>query len=450
MRKHLRKAILCSATSAVFLTGVSTALAVDYIWIGPGADGSGDGNFTTAAHWNPSDNAGTGTGFYALHTFDTNTTHNNIIEWNASGQGTPAISNSIGKLFLREGDTLRTVGNTSQRIIHVGGELEIDGLVDLRNESVSTAGAPRHDLIYIGTAGMKIGPTGEIRVEIGNSSHTNRNSMISLTGNNATHTNQGTIMLKASDVGVGTGDNHGSARLQIAGTNSVFVNKGTVDVKDTARSRIQIENTTAKYVQEAGVTILGTTAGSGAQFRGGILDITGGTFKGTGTARGVSSSNQLKMTVSDSGKLAPGASVGTLTLNTNVDFLSFTGGEYEWELGALSTSNPGVDFDQILMNSGNLTITGGVLKPVFIGSATAPDLSEVFWQSDRSWVVINNTGAGTATGMLEVDNSAWAAHGSFSTMIDGNDLILTWSVIPEPASLGLLALGGLLMRRNRK
>jgi hypothetical protein len=388
--------------------------------------------------------------FGASHNFDTNTTHDNLIGWYAP-------SNTIGGLFLRAGDTFRPRDDLFRRQVTITTTLQIDGLFDIRNAAQSTASPPEQSLTYSG-AGMVISSTGAISAVTLDASaddpsktpHTARETFITLSGASATHANNGTITLKASDVGVGTGDNHGSSRLELTGANSVFINNGTVDVKDTARSRIQVTGTSAEYRQAGGTTILGTAAGSGAQLRGGIVNVTGGVFKGTGTVQGISGTNMLTMTVSGTGTLAPGGSVGTLTFGGDTNSLAFTGGTYEWELGALSTANPGVDFDQIVMTSGNLNITGGALKPVFIGAATAPDLSEAFWQSARSWVVVDNTGSGTASGTLAVDNSAWASHGSFSTLVNDNDLLLNWTPIPEPASLGLLALGGLLMRRGRR
>jgi fibronectin-binding autotransporter adhesin len=189
---------------------------------------------------------------------------------------------------------------------------------------------------------------------------------------------------------------------------------------------------------------------------GGTVNVNGGVLQGTGTMHATATnpaSVSQTVNINNGGTIAPGESAGTLTLGANTTSLNFAvGSTYAWELAALSTANPGTDFDLLQQNSGNLIINGGALLPTFIGSASAPSLSNAFWQNTQSWIVINNTGAGTATGALTVDNTAWASEGFFATAIGGtgNDLILTWTPIPEPASLALVAAGAVLLVPRRK
>jgi fibronectin-binding autotransporter adhesin len=144
--------------------------------------------------------------------------------------------------------------------------------------------------------------------------------------------------------------------------------------------------------------------------------------------------------VSAGGQLAPGNSPGNLTLGNGLTLA----GSYAWELGALSTANPGADYDIVTVTAGNVDITGAQLQ-LNLG-ALAPSANP-FWQTDQTWTgIINDTGAGTLTGAFAtIDNSAWSSLGAFSTTNTGNDVNLVWKVVPEPASTTSAALAGVLM-----
>lgn len=162
------------------------------------------------------------------------------------------------------------------------------------------------------------------------------------------------------------------------------------------------------------------------------------TLGGTGTAG--------KTVVDAGGFIAPGITgVGNLSV---VGDLSIAG-TYSWQLGALSTANPGTNFDQITMTSGNANITGATLSLALGAFAPSGDL---FWQTDQTWGgILSNTGPGTLTGSFAaIDNSAWLSYGTFSTMNSGNDVNLLWTAIPEPSSALLGTLGSLMLLRRRR
>ena len=75
----------------------------------------------------------------------------------------------------------------------------------------------------------------------------------------------------------------------------------------------------------------------------------GGTLAGSGTVG--------TLTVDSGGILSPGNGVGSLTLTNGVTLA----GSYIWELGALSTSNPGSDFDILTIIGGDADITGATI-----------------------------------------------------------------------------------------
>ena len=213
-----------------------------------------------------------------------------------------------------------------------------------------------------------------------------------------------------------------------------------------------LNNGTSTVVVNAGTFILnGTNAYTGATtINAGTLLVNGsiagtvtvnstGTFGGSGTASGAA-------TAASGSFLSAGASsgaVGTLTFSSTLDIsglASGTGGLL-FDLAGTGAS------DKIVLTSGALSIGSGVL-----------DLD------DFSFTTLGGYGVGTYT-LLSTSTSIVGTLGSNLTgtvgglngvlSISGNDLVLTVSAIPEPATyaalagLGVLGLAVLRRRRDR-
>ncbi len=154
----------------------------------------------------------------------------------------------------------------------------------------------------------------------------------------------------------------------------------------------------------------------------------GATLGGTGIVAG--------MVTATSGNIAPGQVVGTLTLAGGVNLSS--GGIYVWDLAANSTNNPGTDFDVLAVTGGSVVLGGtSQLQLNFIGSATAPDAANPFWQTNHSWTILTVGGSASNPGptafptVVNGTNSA----GSFWTSADaGGNIILTYNTggLPTP------------------
>ena len=159
---------------------------------------------------------------------------------------------------------------------------------------------------------------------------------------------------------------------------------------------------------QAGTLLVNNTAGSGTG-SGGVTVSNAGTLGGTGAISGA---------VVCAGVIAPGQSAGTLTLG-GLDLSS--GGTNAWELASLSTTGEGTNFDQLVLTGGNLALGGSAkLQISFIGSATAPDGANAFWQGVRSWKIISLTGSATNTGFTTfpaILNGSFGA-GSFTNFAD--------------------------------
>lgn len=142
------------------------------------------------------------------------------------------------------------------------------------------------------------------------------------------------------------------------------------------------------------------------------------------------------LTVSDGATISPGNSPGNLTVSG--DFT--VAGNYVWELGSLSTDDPGTNYDTITILIGDALILSDAMLVLSLGDH-APSNNE-FWQTEQIWEgIINNVGTGSLTGNFgPIDNSSWSSLGSFSTIQSDNDLNLVWTVIPEPSSLFLISI----------
>jgi fibronectin-binding autotransporter adhesin len=165
----------------------------------------------------------------------------------------------------------------------------------------------------------------------------------------------------------------------------------------------------------------------------------GGTLMGEGIVAGTT-------TIANTGILSPGHSPGVLNFSNGLALQN--GSHYSWELSALSTANPGSNWDQIVVSGGPLSIlSGAILDPKFIGSALAPNTGDPFWHSPHVWNnVINLTNTATnPTGFVNfmINNSAWSQSGFFSaeSAHSGLGVDLVWNPVPEPAAWALLFLG---------
>ena len=144
------------------------------------------------------------------------------------------------------------------------------------------------------------------------------------------------------------------------------------------------------------------------------------------------------------------------------------GSVFEWELGALSTSDPGVNFDQVVVG-GNLVLggTSSLNLDFTLPSLAAadPNAGDPFWNSPHSWKIIDTTTNTGSTNFASITNGTWSL-GHFTTTVgagaDAGDIFLNYLVpgsgsalgtaaVPEPAIWMLAAFGALgsLLFRTR-
>ena len=291
----------------------------------------------------------------------------------------------------------------------------------------------------------------------------------------------------------------------IAAAGSTFSNAGTVTAGSLTLNSSSTANTASNkggtYSQTAGTTTLsgavtlalngGTgaagTAGNDAAFNlsggsftantiavnAGNLNASAGTLNATsvvvaaGAVLSVSETAQVNAPVtmsSDStltgngglfnasvtinGIHAPGSSPGLHTFASGLIYGSASTLNAEFVGDTLGTR--GTDYDAIDVTGGNLTID---LSSVFKLIGSSIDYTAALWDSNRSFIIIDFTGIGTSSGVFSLDTSSagsFAGEGSWSLANSSDDMLLSWTAVPEPASALLGGLGMLLLLRRRR
>jgi fibronectin-binding autotransporter adhesin len=132
---------------------------------------------------------------------------------------------------------------------------------------------------------------------------------------------------------------------------------------------VQTFTPTATSVSNGGTIDVRT----GATFGRGIAVVSGGFLRGNGTVTGA-------VSVASGGVLAPGASPGTITLNSG---LTFTGGTYQVEIAGPTTGN----YDRTVVTAGAINLGSGVANLAF------PSLGGSGFVSTTELVIIQGTGS---------------------------------------------------------
>jgi fibronectin-binding autotransporter adhesin len=196
----------------------------------------------------------------------------------------------------------------------------------------------------------------------------------------------------------------------------------------------------------AGKLVIANTTGSA--LGSGNLILNGGTVSGPGSFTG-------SMTVNSGATIAPGSSPGTL--NTGSQTWN-GGGIYQVEIGN-ATGVDGVDIDQVNITGGlNIAATAGSPFVVDLTSASQPaNFSDT---GNYTWVIAKTTGGitGFDSSVFTIStnnfNSGFSSIGGFFLSQQGNNLVLGYTAVPEPSTIGLgifggAALGFMLIRRRK-
>ena len=283
---------------------------------------------------------------------------------------------------------------------------------------------------------------------IGNSASVGYTANIDIAGNYI-NTIAGVVANKAGNTYGGNLNKLGVGTLKLTNTNTytgnTTINSGTLSLSgagsiSTSPNIIVGANTTFDVsAVTSGYTLASTQ-----------------TISGTGTVVGATSV---------AGTLSPGNSPGTLTTGSQT---WLDGGDYNWQM-LDATGAAGTGYDRIAV-TGTLDLSslsaGGFGINLWSLSSILPDVNGDALNFNnlltQSWTILTTSGGitGFEAGDFVISTAANNGTGGFSNALDdngsftlgtsGNNLVLTYSAIPEPGAALLAGLGMLVLLRRRR
>lgn len=268
-------------------------------------------------------------------------------------------------------------------------------------------------------------------------------SGVTLSGTTSVINGTGDIKILGAVSGAGSFTKNDNNKLILGGadtyTGKTTINAGTVLVN---RTRIESSNVTAN--------------GYNSATDGHYLVATGGTLGGTGRIAGFNNqANSNMVYVQSGGTIAPGASIGSLTLDgANISGTSnrvlnmASGAEFDFELAGNGGTPDQIDFwnyatTDFVLNNNVLNL--GLSGPITPNTYTV-DLFR-FYSDAGSTATASAIASGLTLTGATIDPNITGA----TIIYNANTISLQYTVIPEPGTFGLLVGGlGLLTLLRRR
>jgi autotransporter-associated beta strand protein len=352
------------------------------------------------------------------------------------------FSVSGGTLNYNNAAAVRTIGTTTAAVTtgtwltFSGGALDNGGASHITSSDHNPNMMLNANLTFTGTNSLNFG-TG--LVSLGSAAGTSRT--ITVTANTLTLggiISNGTTATALTKAGDGT--------LELRGINTyngtTAVNAGTLNVSAgniNSSTAINVAaGGTLRYNSSTALTVAPSLAGAGTSSRA--------VLGGTGTVNAT-------ITLDNVGDvLSPGNSPGIQAYTPAQTWSSFS---YDWEVNNFTGATAGTDFDQITGSSFALTGVSGsyILNVLGLTAGNVAGLTPNFSEINRNWTIMTSSGSSTfdaadwtinTAGFSSPDTGTWALAQS------GNDLVLSYTVIPEPSAALLGGLGMVLLLRRRR
>ncbi|NBW95414.1 MAG: PEP-CTERM sorting domain-containing protein, partial [Planctomycetia bacterium] len=189
---------------------------------------------------------------------------------------------------------------------------------------------------------------------------------------------------------------------------------------------------------------------NGSLASGSLALAAGATLSGTGSFAG---------DATIAGAHTPGNSPGIQSIGGNLTYTA--GSSVTWELADNTAllADRGIDFDGINVG-GNLGFSGtSLLGLAFNGSGSVVNWNDSFWDTDKTgssgWLVYDVTGSTTGLSGLAISGTTWLdaagnsltdirPYATFGLEQVGSDVYLTFVAVPEPSTIVLVGVGGVL------
>ena len=380
----------------------------------------------------------------------------NILLGEKTGTGTPVLTTN----FNQGGGTVKVSTLTFGKDAVGGATPDFRSNYNLSGGTLNAATIEAGTGAFATTSARRIGWTGGTIANFDASTNLSINGVSGTGGSIILATS--TAAAKAFDVSanrtITLGANTsltGSGNLTKSGDGSLVFASGATH---TYSGALGITGGTVVVDSGANIGTAAITIGSGATLRvnGSIsnpITVSGGTVTGSGTLGVNLGLNALSDVVS------PGNSPGIQSFGVTQTWTSFT---YDWEINDFN-GTAGTNFDQIAITTGGLDLTGGTAYTLNVLSLTALNASGAvpdFAENSISWSIVSTQAGVTAfdAGKWTINDTAFkalnGATGTFALAVNGNNLELTYTPIPEPstyaAMAGLGMIGFALYRRRRQ
>ena len=427
--KSVQIGALSGASGSILRAGGTNAATITFIIGALNTDTTFAGNF----------NNGSATIVTAVQKIGTGT-----LALTGNGTGTGQVQLSDGTLAIGANSVFGGTGGALS-----SGPLGI-GQVDLRGTSAAVIRAadatPRtigNAIVFSNSTIFGSATTGDLTFTGAVNSGTGAKTW---TVNNANTTFSGVIS-GASAVNANTKAGPGTLTLSNAANASSkawVVNAGTLKLAPPSGNNNIAFATPITVAAGATLDVTGVAAG--------FILSSGQTLRGFGSVAG-------SLTVGSGSTISPGTSTGTLTTAAET---WAGGGNYTWEINdATGTAgSPTAGWDMISMGSLTVTADGATpftVKVTSLGATQAAGPADNFDNTvAKSWVIASTTGiTGTVSAAnFTIDATAFQnslGGGVFGIGTAGNDVVLTFTPVPEPATASIAAIAafGLLSRRRR-